>query len=127
MFSQIREHQAERLRRERKRGLQPNYQLLLGEDLIGPDPSKVIEESEAWKKLQSMIGLNSVKSSVKELFVMLGSNYLRELQEKEVLQMSLNRVFLGPPGTGKTTVAKSYGRILKDLNMLSNGEGKQLV
>ena len=53
MFSQIRERQAERLRRERKRGLQPNYQLLLGEDLIGPDPSKVMEESEAWKKSTS--------------------------------------------------------------------------
>ena len=127
MFSQIRERQAERLRKERRRGQQPIDQLLLGEDLIGPDPSKVMGESEAWKKLQSMIGLDSVKSSVKELFVMLSTNYLRELQEKEILQMTLNRVFLGPPGTGKTTVAQLYGKILKDLNMLSNGEGEQTL
>ncbi|KAJ8584989.1 hypothetical protein M405DRAFT_865786 [Rhizopogon salebrosus TDB-379] len=36
--------------------------------------------------------------------------------------MSLNRVFLGSPGTGETTVAKLYGHILTELELLSNGE-----
>jgi len=34
----------------------------------------------------------------------------------------MNRLFLGSPGTGKTTCAKIYGKILKALGYLSNGE-----
>ena len=41
--------------------------------------------------------------------------------------MSLNRVFLGSPGTGKTTIVKLYGQVLADLGLLSNGESKLAV
>lgn len=51
-------------------------------------------------------------------------NYQRELKEKQLVQYSLNRCFIGSPGTGKTSVAKLYGRILADIGLLSNGEGK---
>jgi hypothetical protein len=38
--------------------------------------------------------------SVRNFFDIVDTNYHRELQEKEPLQMFLNRVFLGSPGTG---------------------------
>ncbi len=52
------------------------------------------------------------------------TNYERELDEKKLIDVSLNRVFLGFPDTRKTTVAKLYSRILTDIGMLSNSKGK---
>ncbi|MCJ1382149.1 hypothetical protein MMC17_005261 [Xylographa soralifera] len=122
MFAKISERQADRLHRERARGAKPDDFLFTKEDLIGPDPSIAIVESAAWKELQDLIGLAMVKESIQSLIDQIQLNYKRELLEKTPVEVSLNRVFLGSPGTGKTSVAKLYGQVLSDLGLLTNGE-----
>lgn len=118
--------QAARLEKARKEegsnGAAADDMLLTMEDIVGPPPSVALENSKAWKGLQGMVGLRSVKDSLRALVHRLQVNYDRELAEKPVVECSLNRIFLGNPGTGKTTVAKYYGQIMVDIGLLSNGE-----
>ncbi|KAJ6576430.1 hypothetical protein DFH09DRAFT_1149320 [Mycena vulgaris] len=94
LFAKVHERQAARLQKDRKdRWISDDFQLTK-EDVIGPDPALASTESVAWKKLQSLIGLDSVKETVRSLIDRLITNYQRELQELEPVSTSLNRVFL---------------------------------
>jgi AAA lid domain len=102
-FERILERQALRLKALSKKSNDDNLDIyaLTKEDLLGPDPASAFAHSEAHNELKEQIGLESVKEAVGHLVGLMSTNYTRELDGKPILDISLNKAFLGPPGTGK--------------------------
>ena len=94
------------------------------EDVIGPEPTEGNNEDlrSALADLREMEGLHEVKEAVMTLVEINLKNYHREVRGDKVLDLKKNRLFWGNPGTGKTTMAQIYGRVLRALRLLSNGE-----
>ncbi|MBR2196495.1 MAG: AAA family ATPase [Salinivirgaceae bacterium] len=78
-------------------------------------------ESDPYKELDELIGLEGVKKEVHDLANFVKVQKLREEQGLKVPKISYHLVFTGSPGTGKTTVARIVARIYKDLGILEKG------
>lgn len=79
------------------------------------------ELQECLDKLNSLVGLKGVKSTVKELVNIAKVAKLQSRVGIKAPQITRHLVFKGNPGTDKTTVARLLGKIYWHLEILSKG------
>jgi len=82
--------------------------------------------AEAEGELDEFIGLDKVKDQVARLKSAVAMELVRKQRGLEVAQRTHHLVFTGPPGTGKTTIARVVAKIYCGLGLLKRENIKEV-
>ena len=84
----------------------------------GAQERKHVLLAEAERELDEFIGLETVKDQVARLKSAVAMELVRKQRGLEVAQRTHHLVFTGPPGTGKTTIARVVAKVYCGLGLL---------
>ena len=90
------------------------------ENLAPGDPDRTLPELE--RELDALIGLRDVKEQVRALVAFLEVQGLRKERGLVEVATSQHLVFLGNPGTGKTTIARLLAQMYRAIGLLRRGQ-----
>ncbi|KAB8138829.1 AAA family ATPase [Gracilibacillus oryzae] len=96
-----------------------NHMRISETDILELDQDKANEHP--MEQLDQLIGLANVKEEVKKLSAFVRVQQKRKSMNLPTIPIQLHAVFSGNPGTGKTTVAKIYAKVLKNCGLLKRG------